>query len=109
MRHTAALAVGILVGLAAVLVHRSGALPLLLAVVASVATALWLRSGTHRSVCTAFCVGWVALLGVVVTGRPEGDWAVGGDLPGYALAATGLLLVVLGVTALPRRRASGRT
>ncbi len=104
MRHLAALLVGLVVGVAAVLVHRDGLLTLGLAVVTSLAVPLLLRSGTRPSLASAFALGWVVLVGLVLLGRPEGDWAVGGDLAGYALVATGAALVVLGTGALPARR-----
>lgn len=109
MRHVAAFALGLVVALASVLVHRTGPLLLALAVAASVAVAVRLRRGDPPSVAAGYCLGWVLLVGVVVLGRPEGDWAVGGDWAGYAVMGTGLLLVVLGVTSLPGRASGGHT
>lgn len=109
MRQLAAAATGSLVALAVVLVHRSGALAVLLAAAASVATALWLLRGPRPALAAGYGVGWVALLGLVVAGRPEGDWAVGGDPAGYVVMGTGLLLLVLGAAGLPGRRHPPRT
>ncbi len=104
MRLLGALLLGAVVGTAALLVHREGPPVLLLAVAASLATGLWLRGSGHPATATAYSVGWVVMLGIAVLGRPEGDWAVGGDLPGNVVMGTGLLLVVVGVTALGRGR-----
>ena len=109
MRHLAALPLGSTVALAAVLVHRSGLLVLALAVVTSLVTADRFRRGTRPSVASAFCLGWVAMLGLVLAGRPEGDWAIGSDLAGYTLMGTALAMIVLGVAALSGRGSPGRT
>jgi len=109
VRQVAALLLGAVVALAAVLVHRIGLLTLVLAVVTSLATAGWLRQRSHPWTASAFCLGWVAVLGLVLAGRSEGDWAIGADLAGYTLMGTGLVLVVYGVTALRARRSTGRT
>ena len=104
LRHAGALLLGVLVGVAATAVHRVTALGLptglLLAVVASLAAAWHLRTGVVPRSAAAYCLGWVLVIGVVVAGRPEGDYAVAGDLAGYALMGTGLVLVVLGVASL---------
>jgi hypothetical protein len=34
--------------------------------------------------------------------RPEGDYVVSSDLPGYLLVGLGLLVLVLGIATLPR-------
>ena len=109
MRHLAALPLGSTVALAAVLVHRSGLLVLALAVVTSLVTADRFRRGTRPSVASAFCLGWVAMLGLVLAGRPEGDWAIGSGLAGYTLMGTALAMIVLGVAALSGRGSPGRT
>lgn len=109
MRHLAALPLGSAVALAAVLVHRSGLLVLALAVVTSLVTAAALRRGTRPSLASAFCLGWVAMLGLVLAGRPEGDWAIGSDLAGYTLMGTALAMIALGVAGLSGRGSPGRT
>jgi hypothetical protein len=109
LRHAGCVLLGALVALAAVGVHRS-LLPLglLLALSTTGAVPWWqLRSPWPRT-AASYCVGWLGMFAVVVAGRPEGDYALAGDLPGYALMAAGFLLVVVGVVALAggsRRRA----
>lgn len=106
-QHTVALLLGATVALSSVAVHRSELLGvpagLLLAVGASGMLALVLRS--IGRVGASYVVGWLVLLGLALTGRPEGDFVVASDLRGYGLMAAGLALVVLGVTALPARPA----
>lgn len=109
MRHVAALVLGAAVALAAVMVHRHGPVTLALAAVTSLATAARLRGGDRPSVASAFCLGWLLVLGLVVLGRPEGDWAIGSDPAGYTVSIVGLVLVVVGVACLPGRRAPGPT
>ena len=108
--HAGALLLGAVVALASVAVHRDAAGPLpwglVLALGATFAVP-WALAGVpgQRRLVTSYALGWVVLLGLVVTGRPEGDYAVAGDLPGYALMTAGLVLVVLGLAALPARGA----
>jgi hypothetical protein len=101
LRHACCVMLGVLVALAAVGVHRSlFPLGLLLAVATTWAVPWWqLRSPWPRT-AASYCVGWLALFAVVVVGRPEGDYALAGDLPGYALMAAGFALVVVGIVAL---------
>lgn len=104
LRHAGAFLLGVVVGVAATAVHRvtTSGLPagLLLAVVASIAAAWLLRTGVVPRSAAAYCLGWVLVIGFAVAGRPEGDFAVAGDLAGYTLMGTGLVLVVLGVASL---------
>lgn len=116
MRYVGALLLGGVVALAAVAVHRVDVrgLPvgLVLAVAASVATAWQLRRSAVPRTTAAYCLGWVAVVGVTLAGKPEGDFAVAGDVPGYTLMLTGFLLVVIGVSALGARaprRGTGAT
>ncbi|CAN5282192.1 hypothetical protein BH18ACT9_BH18ACT9_16650 [soil metagenome] len=109
MRHLAALLLGAAVAIAAVLVHRHGFLAVALAVAASLATAERLHRCVVSSLASAFCLGWVVLLGVVLAGRPEGDWAVGSDFAGYAVMSTGLVMIVVGLVSLPARGSVGQT
>jgi hypothetical protein len=51
----------------------------------------------------SYSLGWVLLLGLVLVGRPEGDFALASDVDGYALMGVGLLLAAIGVTALLAR------
>lgn len=104
MRHAGALLLGGVVALAAVAVHRMAAagvpVGLLLGGAASLGTAWHLRrSAVPRSAAT-YTLGWVAVLGVALAGKPEGDFAVAGDVQGYSLMVVGFLLAALGVTAL---------
>jgi hypothetical protein len=104
LRHAGAFLLGLVVGVAATAVHRSTALDLptglLLAVVASLAGAWLLRTGAVPRSAAAYCLGWVLVVGLAIAGRPEGDYAVAGDLAGYALMGTGMVLVVVGVASL---------
>jgi len=97
---------GSLVALAALVVHRS-ALPwgLLLALVTTFAVPWWLLRSSAPRTAGSYVVGWLALLGLAVTGRPEGDFVVAADAPGYALLVAGLVLVLVGVVSFPRTRA----
>ena len=106
-RHVGALLLGGVVGLAAVAVHRTDALGapvgLLAAASASVAAAWHLRRGDAPRTTATYCVGWVLVLGVVLAGRPEGDYALAGDVWGYGLMGVGFVLVALGVASLGAR------
>lgn len=108
MTHVAALLVGALVGLLSVAVHREGAAVLLLAVATSLATAAWLHGSVRRSLAAAYCLGWVALLGAVSVGRPEGDYALAADPAGYVVVGTGLVLLAAGIGSLGSARPPGR-
>ena len=109
-RYAGMLLLGALVGLASVAVHRVALLGLpagvLLAVVATLGTAWHVRRGGVPRSAATYCLGWVAVVGIVLNGRAEGDYAVAGDLPGYTLMGTGFLLVAFGVASLagPGRR-----
>lgn len=106
-RHVGALLLGGVVGLAAVAVHRTGALGvpvgLVLAALASVLAAWRLRRGDAPRTAATYCLGWVLVLGAVLAGRPEGDYALTGDLRGYGLMGVGFALVALGVASLGAR------
>lgn len=108
LRHGAALLLGVLVALAAVLVHRS-AFPfgLLLAVVTSYAVPWWLLRSRRPRTAASYVVGWLALFVVVALGRPEGDYALSGDLRGYGLMLASVGLVIVGLVAFTGGRASG--
>jgi hypothetical protein len=91
------------VGLAAVAVHRT-VLPLglVLALGTTYAVALWLRAGEPRT-AASYAAGWLLVFVPVVLGRPEGDFVLASDPPGWALLAGALGLLVLGVVSLPGR------
>lgn len=77
----------------ALLVHRAG-VPwgLLLAVVASALGALALAAvGAGLAGVLGYAVGWCGVVLLVLAGRPEGDYLVGGDLLGW-----GFLLLACG-------------
>ena len=113
MRHLGALLLGGVVALAAVVVHRADAfgLPigLVLGVVASLSTAWHLRRSTAPRLAASYCLGWLAVLGLVLVGKPEGDFALASDALGYTLMAVGLLLAAFGVTALLARTPGAAT
>jgi hypothetical protein len=101
LRHGAALLLGAVVGLAAVVVHRSLVpLGLLLALAATFVTAWWFQRSSRPRTAASYAAGWFAVLLVVLLGRPEGDYAVAADPPGFALLAGGLVLVVVALVAL---------
>ena len=106
-RHLAAGLVGVAAGTAAVLVHRHvlAGLPagLLLALLASFATAFALRVSRAPRLTATFAAGWVVAFGVFIAGRSEGDYAIAADVPGYVLMGGALALVLVGVTAFSRR------
>ena len=108
LRHAAALLLGALVALASVAVHRSAfPLGLLLAVVTMYAVPWWLLRSTRPRTAATYVAGWLVVFGFVVTGRPEGDYAVAQDAQGLTLMLAGLGLVVVGVVSLTRTRPSG--
>lgn len=112
MRHLAraALAGGLAAGLlalgagtavAAVAVHEiRWGLPL--AVAATVLALLALPPGWWTRL--PFAAGWAALVGWVASPRPEGDYAVSSDGPGWTLVVLALLALVWGIATLPRPR-----
>jgi hypothetical protein len=107
-RHAAALLLGALVALASVAVHRSAfPLGLLLAVVTTYAVPWWLLRSSRPRTAATYVVGWLVVFGFVVTGRPEGDYAIAQDVKGLTLMLAGLGLVVVGVVSLTRTRPSG--
>jgi hypothetical protein len=105
LRHLGCLVLGAAVALAAVAVHRSGPLGLLLALAASALTVGVLSSSGRPRLATSYAAGWLVVFGAVVAGRPEGDYAVASDVDGYALMVTSLVVVVGGVSGLRRMTA----
>jgi hypothetical protein len=103
-----AVLLGAVVALCSVAVHRIllAGLPagLLLAVAATVSMAWALRQSPARSLAVWYAAGWLLLLGAVVLGRPEGDYAVASDPLGYGLLVTGLVVGVAGLSSLARGR-----
>ena len=108
--HVGALLLGAAVAVASLAVHRDplAGLPAGLVFVAVVSLYVgWvLRQVTPTGrVAVSYCVGWLAVLGYVLLGRPEGDFLVAADLEGYGLIVVGLLVVVVLVSSLARRDA----
>jgi hypothetical protein len=108
LRHLVCVVVGAAVALAAVAVHRS-AFPsgLLLALATTFAVSWWLMCSTRPRTAASYSVGWLAVLALVVAGRPEGDFALAGDVEGYALLGAGFMLVLVGVVSVAGVRGSG--
>ena len=107
LRHLAALLVGVLVGVASVAVHRSAfPLGLLLAAVTTYAVPWWLLRTSAPRTATSYAVGWLVVLGVVVAGRPEGDFAIAQDLKGILLLVVGLGLVAVALAGITGGRRS---
>ena len=107
LRHVAALLLGALVALAAVVVHRSAfPLGLLLSVLTSYGVAWWLLRSSFPRTASSYAVGWLALFAVVVLGRPEGDFALAQDRRGIALMLAGFGLVVVAIVGFTGGRGS---
>jgi hypothetical protein len=49
----------------------------------------------------AFALGWTGMLVQLSSPRPEGDYAVSRDVPGYLLLGLGLAVLVTGLVTLP--------
>jgi hypothetical protein len=108
--HVGCLLLGAAVGLGAVVVHRSG-FPwgLTLALATTFAAPWWLLASRRPRTAGSYAVGWLAVLGLALVGRPEGDYVVAGDLAGYALMAAGLVLVPAGIVAFAGGRVRSTT
>ncbi len=99
----AAALLGCGVALLALSVHRAGGagLPwgLALAVAASTAGSLGLRAASSgQAAVVGYGAGWCAAVLLVLGGRPEGDYVIGGDLLGWGfliLACGGVVLVTV--------------
>jgi hypothetical protein len=103
-----ALLLGLLTGVAAIVVHQ-WALGLLLAAVASVTAVRALRAWVPAA-SLAFAAGWLTPLIVGLKGRGEGDYVVSSALSGHLLIGLGLVILVTGLVSglVPvRRRDSG--
>jgi uncharacterized protein DUF6113 len=100
--HAAALVLGLAVALASVTVHREGTshLGLLLAVGTTVLVAWALRQQPIPHLAASYSAGWLVLFGIVLFGRPEGDYVIASDLDGYAMMVTGFVLVLVAVVSL---------
>lgn len=102
--HVAALLLGAWVGLASVAVHRAVVLGLPAGMALAVATSLaviWaLRCHPMRRLVASYAAGWLTTFGVVMLGRPEGDYAIAADLKGYVMIGTAFALVAAGISSL---------
>lgn len=108
LRHLTCLLVGAAVALAAVAVHRAAApYGLILAVAATFAVPWWLLGSARPRTAASYVVGWLAVLGLAVSGRPEGDYVLASDADGYALLAAGFVLLALGIVAVTGGRRPG--
>jgi uncharacterized protein DUF6113 len=101
----ALLVLGLVTGLAGVAVHeRWWGLALLVAATAAALAGLppgwWSR--------LPFALGVAAQVGWLVAPRPEGDYAISQDGPGYVLLAFTLVVLVAGIATLPRPPARDR-
>ncbi|GAA1788631.1 hypothetical protein GCM10009795_038050 [Nocardioides hankookensis] len=73
---------------------------LVLAVVATSITVLALPPGWWTRL--AFVLGFAAMLGWLTVPRAEGDYLISQDWQGYAVLGFGMVLLVVGVSTLPR-------
>ena len=95
------LVLGVAAGIATVAVHElSWGLPL--GVAATAVTVYALPPGWSTRL--AFVVGWVAIVGWLTVPRPEGDYLISQDWPGYTVLVLGLVILVAGIATLPRPR-----
>jgi hypothetical protein len=95
------LLVGAATGLAAVAVHDIW-WGLLLAVATTVAVMLAVGPGWLTRL--PFTLGWVALVVWVTPRRPEGDYVVSSDVPGYLLLGFGWFVLLFALLTLRPRR-----
>jgi hypothetical protein len=93
------LGAGAAIGVAAVAVHQRW-WGVALAVGAVVATVLALPPGWWSRL--SFALGFMAVLGVAMTPRAEGDYLIPGNVRGYLLLAVGLAAFLIAVGTLPR-------
>jgi hypothetical protein len=104
LRATAAGLLGALASLAVVL-QGAGWWGLLLAYAAVLSTTFAIPPGWSSRL--PFGLAYVGVLVVALQPRPEGDFLVSADTPGYAVLALGFVVVLLTVATLPRPRAFG--
>lgn len=97
--------VGFLTGVATTVLHSADALLALGA--AATLTAAWACApGWSRVV---FSIAWVVPVACLMVPRPEGDFLVGSDLPGYGLIALAMVVVTYATVTIPRARPAADT
>jgi Family of unknown function (DUF6113) len=105
--HCLALLLGAAVSLASVAVHRRTAfgLPagLALALATTFAVAWAFRQSPRPRLTTSYGAGWLVVFTIVLTGRPEGDYALASDVDGYTFIGAGFVLLFVSLTALAAR------
>ncbi|MGB0100465.1 MAG: hypothetical protein WBP61_09310 [Nocardioides sp.] len=94
-----ALLVGAVTGVATVALHELW-WGLALALGALTTTMVALPPGWWSRL--SFVVGFDAVVGWLTLPKPEGDYLISQDVQGYALLATGLVLLVVAIATLPR-------
>ena len=101
LRGAACVLLGAAVALAALAVHRMAVpLGLLFAIGTTFAVAWWLLRSSRPGSGAWYVAGWLAVFGVAVLGRPEGDYVIANDVRGWSMIATGLGLVVVGIVSV---------
>lgn len=103
--HVATLLLGLVVGLAALVAHRT--LPpagLLVSAAASIGAGAWLLTSRRPALSSSYAAGWLAPVVLALLGRPEGDFVVAQDAQGLTLMGVGLVVLCLGVVGLGGRR-----
>ena len=104
-RHLGCVLLGAGVALGALTVHRlAPPAGLLLALACSFGVPGRLLVGSQRRTAASYVVGWLAMFGLVVTGRPEGDFLLAGDMTGLTLVAAAIVMAAFGVVALAGKR-----
>lgn len=96
-----AVALGVVTGVAATMLHDRAWGWWALAVAGSLAAGLAVRAGWPR---LGFGVGWLLVVWLAASPRPEGDYLVGSGPRGLAFLGVALLLLVVCVTTIPVRR-----
>ena len=105
LRVLPALALGAVVGLASVWVHRTGwGLPLGWG--ATLAAAAAVPAGLRRML---YAAAWIVTASCFVLTRPEGDLVVESDAAGYAVLGLGLVVAAVAVATIPARAGRGGT
>jgi hypothetical protein len=108
LRHLGSLLLGGAVGLGSLLVHREAApLGLLLVLATSFAVAGRLLWSRFPATAGTYAAGWLAVLATAVAGRPEGDFAVASDVPGWTLLGSGFVMLAVALVAFVGRRRRG--